>query len=154
MIEKDKKLKYHSILALPLGLKKVWLGKILSSGVWLFIITSIFFGGITVGGWLFDHSLPITSSLLSSLVIFVTFLWQIPLCLFLAAKLGTYLAILLNVVANMVGIVVFADGELWYCYPFAIDARLLCSTLGILPNGLPVPEGSSLLNNDVIFLDY
>lgn len=73
---------------------------------------------------------------------------------FLAAKLGTYLAILLNVVANMVGIVVFADGELWYCYPFAIDARLLCSTLGILPNGLPVPEGSSLLNNDVIFLDY
>jgi len=151
VIEKDKKLKYHSILALPLGLKKVWLGKILSSGVWLFIITSIFFGGITVGGWLFDHSLPITSSLLSSLVIFVTFLWQIPLCLFLAAKLGTYLAILLNVVANIVGIVVFADGELWYCYPFAIGARLLCSTLGILPNGLPVPEGSSLLNNDVIF---
>ncbi|MGY4794530.1 lantibiotic immunity ABC transporter MutE/EpiE family permease subunit [Lysinibacillus fusiformis] len=151
VVEKDKKLKYHSILALPLDLKKVWLGKILSSGIWLFLITSMFFGGITAGGWLFGHTLPITSSLLSSLVIFVTFLWQIPLCLFLSAKLGTYLAILLNVVANIVGIVVFADGELWYCYPFTIGARLLCSTLGILPNGLPVPEGSSLLDKDVIF---
>lgn len=89
--------------------------------------------------------------MISTIVIFIAFLWQIPLCLFLAAKLGTYLAILFNLVANIVGIVVFADGELWYSYPFAIGARLICSTIGMLPNGLPVPEGSPLLNTNVIF---
>lgn len=150
VIEKDKKIKYHSILALPLDLKRIWLGKIVTSSIWLFLITIIFFGGITAGGLLFGHSLPITSSLLSTFVIFLTFLWQIPLCLFLAAKLGTYLTILLNVVANIVGIVAFADGEMWYYYPFAIGARLLCSTLGILPNGLLVPQGSPLLDKGVI----
>ncbi len=150
VVEKDKKIKYHSILALPLDLKKIWLGKIVSLSIWLLVITIIFFGGITAGGRLFGHSLPIESSLLSTFVIFLTFLWQIPLCLFLAAKLGTYLTILLNVVANISGIVAFADGELWYYYPFAIGARLLCSTLGILPNGLPVPQGSPLLDKGVI----
>lgn len=150
VIEKDKKIKYHSILALPLDLKRIWLGKIVTSSIWLFLITIIFFGGITAGGLLFGHSLPIASSLLSTFVIFLTFLWQIPLCLFLAAKLGTYLTILLNVVANIVGIVAFADGEMWYYYPFAIGARLLCSTLGILPNGLLVPQGSPLLDKGVI----
>ncbi|MGK4116127.1 lantibiotic immunity ABC transporter MutE/EpiE family permease subunit [Lysinibacillus capsici] len=150
VIEKDKKIKYHSILALPLDLKRTWLGKIVTSSIWLFLITIIFFGGITAGGLLFGHSLPIASSLLSTFVIFLTFLWQIPLCLFLAAKLGTYLTILLNVVANIVGIVAFADGEMWYYYPFAIGPRLLCSTLGILPNGLLVPQGSPLLDKGVI----
>ncbi|PKU53192.1 lantibiotic immunity ABC transporter MutE/EpiE family permease subunit [Lysinibacillus fusiformis] len=150
VVEKDKKIKYHSILALPLDLKKIWLGKIVSLSIWLLLITIIFFGGITAGGRLFGYSLPIASSLLSTFVIFLTFLWQIPLCLFLAAKLGTYLTILLNVVANILGIVAFADGELWYYYPFAIGARLLCSTLGILPNGLPVPQGSPLLDKGVI----
>lgn len=150
VVEKDKKMKYHSLLALPLNLKKIWLGKILATSLWLLLITIIFFIGITAGGLLFNHSLPLTSSLLSALIIFLTFLWQIPLCLFLAAKLGTYLAILINLVANIIGIVAFADGDLWYSYPFAIGARLLCSTLGILPNGLPVPEGSPLFNNSVI----
>ncbi|KPN93210.1 lantibiotic immunity ABC transporter MutE/EpiE family permease subunit [Lysinibacillus sp. ZYM-1] len=152
VVEIDKKMKYQSILALPLDLKKIWLGKILSSSMWLLFISVIFFIGITVGGWLFGHSLSLSSSLVSTIVIFITFLWQIPLCLFLAAKLGTYLAILFNLVANIVGIVVFADGELWYIYPFAIGARLICSTIGILPNGLSVPEGSPLLNTNVIFL--
>jgi len=151
VVEIDKKMKYRSILALPLDLKKIWLGKILSSSMWLLFISVIFFIGITVGGWLFGHSLSLSSSLVSTIVIFITFLCKIPLCLFLAAKLGTYLAILFNLVANIVGIVVFADGELWYIYPFAIGARLICSTIGILPNGLSVPEGSPLLNTNVIF---
>ncbi|WP_155590320.1 lantibiotic immunity ABC transporter MutE/EpiE family permease subunit [Lysinibacillus cavernae] len=150
VVENDKKMKYQSILALPVDLKKIWLGKILASSVWLLLITVIFFIGITVGGWLFGFSLHISSSLLSTVVIYLTFLWQIPLCLFLAAKFGTYLAILINLVANIIGIVAFADGELWYSYPFAIGARLLCATIGILPNGLPVPEGSTLFDKGVI----
>lgn len=150
VIEKDAKLKYHSVLALPLNLKKIWFGKILACSTWLLLITIIFLVGITAGGWIFGNGLSISESLIGSLLIFLTFLWQIPLCLFLAAKCGTYLTILINIVANVVGIVVFADSEFWFSYPFAISARLMCPALGILPNGLPVPEGSTLSSTEVI----
>lgn len=150
VIEKDAKLKYHSILAMPIDLKKIWFGKILAFSAWLLLTTFIFFVGITVGGILFGNSYSLTNSLTGSLLIFVTLLWQIPLCLFLAAKLGTYMAIFINLVSNIAGMAVFADGEFWYSVPYAITARLICPTLKILPNGLPVPEGSPLLSMTVI----
>ncbi|WP_374963425.1 lantibiotic immunity ABC transporter MutE/EpiE family permease subunit [Lysinibacillus sp. RS5] len=150
VVEKDAKLKYHSILAMPIDLKKIWFSKILACSAWLLLITLIFFAGITTGGILFGHSFPLTKSLAGSLLIFLTMLWQIPLCLFLAAKLGTYIAILINLVGNIVGIVALADGDFWFSVPYSITARLICPTLEILPNGLPVPEGSPLLNTWVI----
>ncbi|MGE8034313.1 lantibiotic immunity ABC transporter MutE/EpiE family permease subunit [Lysinibacillus sp. NPDC093692] len=150
VIEKDAKLKYHSILAMPIDLKKIWFGKILACSTWLLLITIIFFAGITAGGILFGNSYSFINSLTGSLLIFVTFLWQIPLCLFLAAKLGTYMSILINLVGNIVGMIALANGEFWYSVPYAITARLICPTLEILPNGLPVPEGSPLLSMSVI----
>ncbi|MFJ7887994.1 lantibiotic immunity ABC transporter MutE/EpiE family permease subunit [Lysinibacillus xylanilyticus] len=150
VVENDAKLKYHSILAMPLDLKKIWYGKILACSAWLLLITLIFFAGITAGGILFGNSNSFINSLTGSLLIFVTFLWQIPLCLFLAAKLGTYMAIFINLVGNIAGMIAFANGEFWYRVPYAITARLICPTLEILPNGLPVPEGSSLLSMSVI----
>ncbi len=150
VIEKDKKMNYQSIFTMPITLQKVWLGKIAVSSLWLLLITIIFFIGITLGGVLLGQQLSLVRSFISSFIIFLTFLWQIPLCLFLAAKFGTYFAIFINLLANIVGIVVFADSEQWYNYPFTIGARLLCATIGILPNGLPVPAGSPLFNHNVI----
>ena len=150
VIEKDSKLKYHSILAMPIDLKKIWYGKILACSAWLLLTTLIFFAGITAGGILFGNSYSFINSLTGSLLIFVTFLWQIPLCLFLAAKLGTYMSILINIVGNIAGMIELANGEFWYSVPYAITARLICPTLEILPNGLPVPEGSPLLSMSVI----
>ncbi|MGG2108042.1 lantibiotic immunity ABC transporter MutE/EpiE family permease subunit [Lysinibacillus pakistanensis] len=150
VMEKDAKLKYHSILAMPIDLKKIWFGKILACSAWLLFISLIFFTGITAGGILFGNSFSFINSLTGSLLIFVTFLWQIPLCLFLAAKLGTYMAIFINLVGNLAGMIAFANGDFWYSVPYAITARLICPTLKILPNGLPVPEGSPLLSMSVI----
>ncbi|KOS62741.1 lantibiotic immunity ABC transporter MutE/EpiE family permease subunit [Lysinibacillus agricola] len=149
-VEKDAKLKYHSILAMPIDLKKIWFGKILACSAWLLVTTLIFFVSITASGILFGTSYSLTSSLTGSSLIFLTLLWQIPFCLFLATKLGTYMAILINLVGNIFGVVAFADGEFWYSVPYAITARLICPTLGILPNGLLVPEGSPLLSMSVI----
>lgn len=148
--EKDAKLKYHSILAMPIDLKKIWFGKIFACSAWLLLTTLIFFAGITAGGILFGNSYSFINSLTGSLLIFVTFLWQIPLCLFLAAKVGTYMAILINLVGNIAFMIALANGEFWYSVPYAITARLICPTLEILPNGLPVPEGSPLLSMSVI----
>lgn len=150
VMEKDSKMKYHSILAMPIDLKRIWLGKILTCGAWLLLITVIFFVGVTAGGKLFGSSLPLLNSVIGSAIIFLTLLWQIPLCLFLAAKWGTFMTIFLNLIGNIVGVAAFADGGLWFIYPYAISSRLICPTLGILPNGLLVPEGSSLLDTSVI----
>ncbi|MFJ7913583.1 MULTISPECIES: lantibiotic immunity ABC transporter MutE/EpiE family permease subunit [unclassified Lysinibacillus] len=150
VVEKDAKLKYHSILAMPIDLKKIWFGKILTCSAWLLVTTLIFFVSISASGVLFGTSYSLTSSFTGSSVIFLTLLWQIPFCLFLAAKLGTYIAILINLVGNMAGMIAFANGDFWYSVPYAITARLICPTLEILPNGLLVPEGSPLLNTWVI----
>ncbi|MNC67489.1 hypothetical protein D3C75_1179910 [compost metagenome] len=37
--------------------------------------------------------------------------------------------------------------------PYTITPRLMCPVLHILPNGLPVPEGSPLSSTDTILLD-
>ena len=38
----------------------------------------------------------------------------------------------------------------WWIFPPSIPIRLMCPTLGLLPNGLPIPDGSELLNVNVI----
>lgn len=150
VVEKDAKLKYQSVLVMPIDPKRIWLGKILTCGACLFLITVIFFVGVTAGGFFFGSNLSLLNSATGSVIIFLTFLWQIPLCLFLAAKWGTYMAVLINLVGNIVGVVAFADGDLWCVFPYSILPRLICPILGILPNGLLVPEGSSLLDTSVI----
>jgi len=137
-----------------------WKRTFIPALLWLTPLVTWLLSAVLMGGsyfqtgaynWWYTMLLPGALTICCALVVETAFLWQIPLCLFLAAKLGTYLAILFNLAANIVGIVVFADGKLWYIYPFAIGARLICSTIGMLPNGLPVPEGSPLLNTNVIF---
>ena len=43
-----------------------------------------------------------------------------------------------------------ADTTLWWVFPMAIPVRLMCPVLGILPNGLPVPNGSGLWDSGVL----
>ncbi len=151
IVEKDSKLKYHSILAMPIDIKTIWLGKIFACSAWLLLITVVFFIGITAGGMiLFGNRISIESSLTGSFFNFCDVIMANSLCLFLAAKFGTYMTILVNLVGNIVGVAAFADGGLWFTFPYAITARLLCPTLHIMPNGLPVQDGSELLSTGVI----
>lgn len=77
-------------------------------------------------------------------------MWQIPLCMFLASKFGIFVTVLTNMFFTIVGVAVFSTTEMWYVFPYSIPSRLMVVVLHILPNGLPVPEGSELLNNAVI----
>lgn len=86
-------------------------------------------------------------------MIFLTFLWQIPLCLFLAARLGLFAAVLLNLAGTILGVVQFDKGGLWDYIPYTITFRLMCPVLSILPNGLPVPADSPLRSTEMILPD-
>ncbi|WP_339221135.1 lantibiotic immunity ABC transporter MutE/EpiE family permease subunit [Paenibacillus sp. FSL H8-0332] len=149
-LQKDAKLKYRGLLALPVAPGTLWAGKIIACAYWLMAALLLFLIGVTAGSLLFGQTIPLSSSLAGTALIFLTFLWQIPLCLFLAVRLGLFAAVLLNLFGNVMGILVFNSGGLWDYMPYTITFRLMCPVLSILPNGLPVPADSPLRNTDMI----
>ncbi|OMF96973.1 lantibiotic immunity ABC transporter MutE/EpiE family permease subunit [Paenibacillus sp. FSL R7-0337] len=149
-LQKDAKLKYRGILALPFTPGTLWAGKIIACAYWLMAALLVFLTGVTAGGLLFGQTITLLGSLGGSILIFLTFLWQIPLCLFLAARLGLFAAVLLNLAGTILGVVQFDKGGLWDYIPYAITAKLMCPVLSILPNGLPVPADSPLRSTDMI----
>lgn len=152
-VQQDAKMKYHALLALPLRPQALWSAKVSAVAGWLLAASLLFFAGISSGGWLFGTSIPLQNSAAGSLLIVITFLWQIPLCLFLAVRFGLFAAVLINMAFNVAGVVTFDIGGLWDFMPYTITFRLMCPVLHILPNGLPVPEGSALRSMDTVLRD-
>ena len=130
-----KKLKYRGILSLPINPEKIWIGKI-GICVFLYLISCIiFFVCVTLGGLMFGTSIPLLQSAAASVLLFITFLWQIPLCMLLTG----------NIVCS-----IFAAKTFCWWIPYAIPARLMCPVIKVLPNGLSVPANDPLLSTSVI----
>jgi ABC-2 type transport system permease protein len=156
---KDMKMKNRAVLPLPVNLKKVWIAKVIVCIVMLTYTSIILFLGSSVLGGALNLNkigrIPILNGLAGSLILVITFLWQIPLCLFLSSKLGMFPTILINISAYMIlGILAATKSFLWMI-PYAIPARLMCPILKVLPNGLPAVKESvtfktELLSNSVI----
>lgn len=146
-------MKYRALLALPLKPQTLWSAKIAALAGWLLLSTLVLFIGISLGGMLYDPTIPLMDGVNGSLLIFVTFLWQIPFCLFLSARFGLFAAVLLHMALTIIGVVTFNIGGLWNFMPYTITPRLMCPVLHILPNGLPVPEESPLRSMDTVLLD-
>jgi lantibiotic transport system permease protein len=151
VIQKDGKgLNYRAILGLPIHPGQVWLGKI-GVVVYLLLISSIVLWiGCILGGIIFSTNLSISDSAAASLLLFLTFLWQIPLCLFLIDRIGMFAALVINLLGNVICNILLATTAFWWAAPYSIPARLMCAVIGVLPNGLLVPEGNPLLDKGVI----
>jgi lantibiotic protection ABC transporter MutE/EpiE family permease subunit len=156
---KDKKMKNRAVLSLPINLRKVWISKVLVCTAMLIGASMILFLGSSVLGGILNLNeiikVPIFNKLVAVLILVITFLWQIPLCLFLGSKIGMFPTILINIIAYMVLGILAATKSIWWMIPYAIPARLMCPILKVLPNGLPAVEGSmtfkpELLSNSVI----
>ena len=156
---KDKRMKNRAVLSLPVNLRKVWIGKVLVCTAMLtYASVILLLGSIVIGNILKFGPIgriPIANGFIGSVILVVTFLWQIPLCLFLGSKIGMFPTILINIAAYMILGIVAATKSIWWVIPYAIPARLMCPILKVLPNGLPAVEGSvtfkpELLSNSVI----
>jgi len=149
---KDAKMKYRGVFSLPVNKNAIWIGKVMACGALVFITCIIFLLAVSVFSFIplyKMYNLTFIQMLTASALLFIAFLWQIPLCLFLSAKFGIFLTIILNILCNIIGGAVFADGEMW-AFPYAIPVRLMSPVLHILPNGLKPEIGSSILNSNVI----
>lgn len=152
---KDSKLKYHGIFSLPISKSKAWMGKVMACSVLLFLACTIFFVLMFIWGFIPPYNLakcgyiPAAALFAASALLFITFLWQIPLCLFLSAKFGIFLTIILNMFGNIVGGAVFANEQMW-AFPYATPVCAVGPVLKILPNGLDPDKGSFFLNSSYI----
>ena len=149
-IAKDKKNHYYNLKSLFISGKKLILGKILYIGLGLFTANIIIFVGATIGGAIFGTTIPVSGAVAAIALLTISYLWEIPVYLFLSARWGMFADIFVCMVISIGGVATVADRGFWWIFPPSIPIRLMCPTLGLLPNGLPIPDGSELLNVNVI----
>lgn len=156
--KQDKKMQNMAVMSIPVDLKKVWISKIFLCIVLIVEASSIILAGSMVIGNLLGvgiFKLSALNQLEGIIVLVITFLWQIPFCLFLGSKIGMFSTMLINMIAYVVfGVICALEDSLWIV-PYAIPARLMCPILKILPNGLPAVPGNQtfrpeLLSNSTI----
>lgn len=149
-ITKEKKNRYYYLNTLAISRKKLMLGKIAYLSKGLFLANLILFTGATIGGELLGTTISISGAVVGTLLLTVSYLWEIPLYLFLSARFGMFADVFLCMVITIGGVATLADTNSWWICPSSIPIRLMCPTLGLLPNGLNIPAGSELLNTNVI----
>lgn len=147
---KERRKNRHGFFGIAIKKSRLWMAQVLVSTLFLLITCMFFFVFITIGGMFFGKTIPVFDSLLTSMVLFCTFSWQIPLWMWLAQRFGASLSLIISLGCNFIFPVTFSDGSFWWV-PFAIPARLMCASIHVLPNGLQVEMGSMLEDKSVIW---
>lgn len=150
LVDADKRLGFYNCNVLPISPAKMWHGKIWTGLLYLAFSNAVVFGLTTLSGLLFPSQYPLWRGLAAGIILTVTWAWQIPLGLYLAARFHsvvTFLSILfLNIFCSSQSI---AGGAFWYV-PFAIAPRLMAPIIHINPNGVPLEAGSPLYDAGVV----
>lgn len=150
IIRKDKKLKNHAVLTLPADRKKVWDGKVLY-GLWvtgagLTLMFLLILGGEILGRkftFIITNSPSAGNIILAWAVLFLTFMWQVPFCMFLAEAFGSLPMTLIHVVLYQIAFIAISLKPYYMLLPGAIPARVMCPVLGIMPSNLLAVPGST-----------
>ena len=148
-ISAEKKHNHHGLFSVCANKKKLWVAQLIVNTVFLFATNIFFFIVVLATGAVFNIEIPCASSFTATLMLFITFAWQIPLFMLISEQFGSFVAIIISLFCNMGFGIFFAATKLWYI-PFSIPARLMCPVIKVLPNGLPVPSESSFSDPSVI----
>lgn len=146
---RERKKNRRGLLAIAVQKKKLWLAQIILGTLFLFALCASFLLMTTLFGLLFGQTVALSSSLLASVLLFLTFAWQIPFWMFLTEQVGAIAVFLLSFLCNF-GVSALTAVESCWWIPFSIPARLMCSAISVLPNGLWAEEGSDLTDSSVI----
>lgn len=149
VVTKERRKNRHGLFGVVVNKKKLWLAQIFVCAHFLFVTCLFFFGFITIAGMVFGQEISILESFIASVMLFITFAWQIPLWMYVSERLGAFIAIIFSLVCNFVIAVICAVESFWWI-PFAIPARLMCACIRVLPNGLPIEIGNELADKGVI----
>lgn len=149
VITKDSKRKFHGLFSVVIDKKKLWYSKIILCTIYLGLSCLLFFIEIILIGYMTEVTISVKASLIGAILLFMLFSWQIPLWMWMAMKVNTGFTIAISMVCNVLFTVVCSLKSTWWI-PFATPARIMCYIVGILPNGLPVDDGSYPFNITII----
>lgn len=145
----DLKKKNRTIWALPADMGKIWDAKILLSAMAVGIATFVLMVFVLLGAVIMEKGLSVTftnppsvgNQFLAAFFIWITSLWQIPFCVFLAQKTGPLLMIMINLVFSQIFGALISLKGCFFLVPYGITPRVMCPILNTLPNGLPAEPG-------------
>lgn len=129
--------KYSHIFSMPIDLKKFWIAKNMVC-IYLFFIMEIV---LFVVGYILMFLAPDLrqysngSMLFGVLLIFITALWQFPLCFFLSKKIGMFVTIIGNTVLGFLSIIALGDTIVSWFWPYCWTTKCMCYGLGIKMSG-------------------
>ncbi|MEG0843025.1 MAG: lantibiotic immunity ABC transporter MutE/EpiE family permease subunit [Romboutsia sp.] len=141
IISNDRKIQFNGLFSVMIDKQRIWYSKIILSTIYLGLSCLVFFLAITTMGLIFGTAIQVQNSLLASIMLFVTFSWQIPVLMYLAMKFSTGLTIIISILCNFVGAIILALTPIWWI-PFAIPSKLMCYVIRVMPNGLSVEAGA------------
>lgn len=146
----EKGTQFFNLAVLPVSKAKIWLAKIWTGCSYVLAANLLVFGLTTILGIFFGSQYPFWRGILAALVLTLTWIWQIPLGMFLSTKFGSAATLLGVLAVNMIcSLQTIAGGSLWFI-PFAIPARLMAPLIGMNPNGLPLAFDSPLHDTSVL----
>lgn len=146
---KDNGKKNYTIWSLPCKMGRIWDAKVLvgmmMSGVSVIcvVVLTIIVGKVMEITMHVQYivSPSVGMQILAGIVMWLTTLWQIPFCLFLTQKMGTFLMLVIHMGLYSI-LAVTVSLKPWFAlFPGAITSRLMCPILGVLPNGLLLQPG-------------
>lgn len=150
LIDPDKRLNFFNISILARNKNQIWFAKILTGESYLLLANLLVVGITSVTGMLFGSQYETWRGVVAFILLTISFAWQLPFGMFLVTRFNSAVTVI-----SLVGLDIFfgsqpfAGTNLWMV-PFAIPARLMAPILGINPNGVPLTDGSSLYDTDVL----
>lgn len=155
IITREKSLSYKGILLYPQDKGMIWLGKLLYIGILLIFSSLILMIGIEVVGFIYGSTIPFRANMLATVVLILTFLFTIPISMFLTVQFNMFVAVLFNIGMTIIGVISYVSSInlILKILPYGTSSALMVPILHILPNGLPIPENSPFLNGDMILRD-
>ena len=146
MIVRERNTGMQNILCLPVSSSKIWLGKIMALILLVFGANLLLWLATTAAGFAASMEVSPLNGLIGCILLALTFVWQIPLVMLLTSLMGYFPALILSVGANLLLSTIGAEKSWFFLDPYAIPARVVCPFFGMHPNGLPLENGSSLLD--------
>lgn len=141
----------QNIVFLPIRLDKIWFGKTAVLVILLFMTNLFLWIATTVAGMAASVTVSPLDGLIGCMLLFLTYLWQIPVIMQLTCFMGHMKVVFVSLAANVILSAVCAEKEWFLFVPYAIPARVVCPFFKMHVNGIPLEDESSLLSAGYVF---
>lgn len=158
LMNREKKMENRAVRVLPVDMGKVWDAKVFYGifcvGISLLALLLCSMGGAAFmkAGLHMNFTIEPTkrAQIAAVLLLWISAWWQIPFCMLLLQKIGFLPMMIVHVGLYAISAVGMSLKSLFFLFPGAIGARIMCAVLRVLPNGLPAEPGMMTFSPELL----